>query len=63
MAIPKGFISLGKNITLNVSAVDTKKTYYDKKKDVVVIIDKYGCKFNVDKKLLKGRLEVKNNGK
>lgn len=51
MRIPKGFMSIGKGATLNVALID--KVYINDNN--ATIIDKYGTKYKVDKKLVKGQ--------
>lgn len=47
-----------KNETLNVSQIDQEKSYIDLKSGKAVIVDKYGNKFWVNTKVLKGKMEV-----
>lgn len=55
--IPKGFISLGSpNSWINIDFVDKEKTYLDKRINKVAIIDVHGCRFNVDPKLVDGKI-------
>lgn len=49
MALPKGFVSVGRGATLNVALID--KVYVNDNN--ATIIDKYGVKYKVDKKLIK----------
>lgn len=56
--LPRGFISLGApNSWLNVEMVDQDKSYYDKRIDKVAVIDKFGNRFNVEPKLLVGKMK------
>ena len=58
MPLPKCFIAVGKNQTLNVSQVDKESCYIDLKSGKAVVVDKHGNKFYIAKKVLKGKLEV-----
>ena len=58
--IPKGFISLGTSGSwLNVDVIDQDKCYLDKRIDKVAVIDKFGSRFNVDKKLVDGKVRYR----
>ena len=58
MALPKCFIPVRKNETLNVSQIDQENCYIDLKSGKAVIVDKFGNKYWVNRKVLKGKLEV-----
>ena len=56
--VPNGFISLGSAESwLNVDCVDQEKSYLDKRINKVAVIDKFGNRFNVDKKLVSGKIK------
>ena len=56
--IPRGFISLGTvGAYINVAEVDQEKSYYDKRIHKFAIIDKFGNRYNIDPKLVKGKLK------
>jgi len=56
--IPKGFISLGTSESwLNTDFIDQDKCYLDKRIGKVAVIDVYGSRFNVDPKLLVGKIK------
>ena len=54
----KGFICINPNCYVNEDLIDKDKTYYDSRKDKVVVFDVYGNKYYVDKELVKGQLNV-----
>ena len=54
----KGFICINQNCYVNEDLIDKDKTYYDSRKDKVVVFDVYGNKYYVDKELVKGQLNV-----
>ena len=56
--LPKGFISLGSEHSwLNIDCIDQDKSYLDKRIDKVAVIDKFGNRFNVEPKLLIGKIK------
>ena len=58
MGMPKGFISLGSRESwLNVDCIDQDKCYLDKRINKVAVIDKFGNRFNVEEKLLIGKIK------
>ena len=59
MAIPKGFIPI-KDGWINVNNIDKDKCYFDEKMNKAVIFDTHGNKYCIDKKVLKGKMEIKN---
>ena len=55
--IKEGFISLGApGSWLNIDYIDQQKSYFDKRFGKVAVIDIYGGRFNVDPKLVKGKI-------
>lgn len=58
--MPKGFISLGcEGNWLNVDFINQDKCFYDKQLKKVAVIDVYGSRFNVDRKLCEGKIKWK----
>lgn len=58
--LPKGFISLGNNNSwINIRCVDQNKSYYDPRIDKVAVIDVYGNRFNIERKLVKSKINYK----
>lgn len=57
MSMPKGFIPI-KDGWINISCINQEKCYYDKKINKVVIFDKFNNKYCIDKKAIKGKLEI-----
>lgn len=56
--LPKGFISLGtRECWLNVEMIDQEKSYLDTRIGKVAVIDKYGARFNVEPKLVAGKIK------
>lgn len=56
--LPNGFISLGtKESWLNIDCIDQSKCYLDKRINKVAVIDKFGNRFNVEPKLLVGKIK------
>ena len=49
----KGFVCIAPNCFVNKCLIDKEKTYFDTKKDKVVIYDIYGTQYFVDKDLIK----------
>ena len=59
MSIPRGFISVGKNVLINVNCINLEKSYIDTENDKVVLFDKFDIKHIIDKKLIQGKVEIK----
>jgi hypothetical protein len=58
--LPKGFISLGNTSSwLSIKCVDQDKSYYDPRIDKVAVIDIYGNRFNVERKLVENKINYK----
>jgi len=53
----KGFINLGApGFWLNIDYIDQEKSYFDKRYNKVAVIDIYGARYNVDPKLVRGKI-------
>lgn len=60
--IKKGFISLGaEGNWLNIDYIDQNKSYFDTRFNKVAVIDIYGGRFNVDPKLVRGKITWREN--
>lgn len=59
MSVPRGFISVGKNILLNINCINLDKSYIDPDSDKAVLFDKFDIKYVIDKKQIKGKVEIK----
>lgn len=58
MRVPKGFLALGAAENwLNISYIDQSKCFYDKKLKLVAVIDVFGNRYNVPKKLCKNKIQ------
>ena len=58
--IPKNFIATGREgDCLNISVIDTQRSFIDVTNNKAYIYDIYGFRYNVDPKLVRKKLELR----